>query len=73
MATSHPDNTVIESLCAVKSELPPSAELPCERGDIARRAYEIYESRGRIDGFAVDDWLEAERELTMKGAQPSAG
>jgi hypothetical protein len=30
---------------------------------IARRAYEIYESRGRIDGRDVEDWLQAEREL----------
>lgn len=31
--------------------------------DIARRAYEIYESRGGSDGRDVDDWLQAEREL----------
>jgi hypothetical protein len=30
---------------------------------IRRRAYELYEQRGRIDGFALDDWLLAEREL----------
>ena len=29
---------------------------------IARRAYEIYEERGRHDGQADQDWLEAERE-----------
>jgi hypothetical protein len=27
-----------------------------------RRACELYEQRGRIDGFALDDWLEAERD-----------
>ena len=31
--------------------------------DIARRAYELYEARGRDDGRDFDDWLEAEREL----------
>jgi outer membrane protein TolC len=31
--------------------------------DIARRAYERYEARGRTDGYALDDWLDAEREL----------
>lgn len=36
----------------------PSAE------DIARRAYAIYEERGRTDGADLDDWLQAERELT---------
>jgi len=30
---------------------------------IRRRAYELYEQRGRIDGFALDDWLQAEREI----------
>lgn len=28
------------------------------------RAYELYEQRGRGDGHALDDWLEAEAELT---------
>ena len=31
--------------------------------DVARRAYEIYESRGRQHGSALDHWLEAERQL----------
>jgi hypothetical protein len=30
---------------------------------IARRAYEIYASRGYVDGFAEEDWLEAEAQL----------
>jgi len=30
---------------------------------IERRAYEIYERRGRAHGFDVDDWLWAESEL----------
>jgi hypothetical protein len=31
--------------------------------DIERRAYEIYVVRGGVDGHAIDDWLQAEREL----------
>ena len=31
--------------------------------DIARRAYELYEQRGRDDGHDLDDWLQAERDL----------
>jgi hypothetical protein len=38
---------------------------------IARRAYEIYESRGRADGYDVEDWLQAERELTSMTARAS--
>jgi H+-transporting ATPase len=30
---------------------------------IATRAYELYERRGRRDGQAGQDWLEAEREI----------
>lgn len=30
---------------------------------IRRRAYELYEHRGRVDGFALDDWLQAESEI----------
>ena len=34
------------------------------REAIARRAFALYEKRGRQDGHDVDDWLLAERELT---------
>ena len=30
---------------------------------IAKRAYELYEQRGRQDGRAVQDWEKAEREI----------
>ena len=36
---------------------------------IRRRAYELYAQRGWVDGFALDDWLQAEAELL--GAQKS--
>jgi hypothetical protein len=38
---------------------------------IARRAFELYEKRGRHDGHDVDDWLLAERELTRHFAWSS--
>jgi hypothetical protein len=31
--------------------------------DIERRAYELYEGRGREDGRDLDDWLQAESEV----------
>jgi hypothetical protein len=40
------------------------------REAIARRAFEIWERRGRCDGQDVDDWLLAERELTRKETRP---
>lgn len=30
---------------------------------IAARAYELYEQRGCQDGYALEDWLQAEREI----------
>jgi hypothetical protein len=38
--------------------------------DVARRAYELFLSRGGQHGRDVDDWLEAERQLTSNGAAP---
>lgn len=32
--------------------------------EVARRAFDLYEARGRTDGQDVEDWLAAERELT---------
>lgn len=39
--------------------------------DIAHRAYELYEQRGREHGHEVDDWLQAERELVSRAVSPS--
>jgi hypothetical protein len=33
------------------------------KDEIARRAYELYEARGYVDGFDVDDWLLAEQDI----------
>ena len=50
--------------------LTPSSELSRNtetlRDQIAQRAYEFYEQRGRQDGFAVQDWLQAELALTVE-------
>ncbi len=34
--------------------------------EIRRRAYELYEQRGREDGHDVEDWLRAEEEVPHK-------
>ena len=33
--------------------------------DVQRRAYEIYLSQGRTDGRDLDNWLQAEREMSQ--------
>jgi Protein of unknown function (DUF2934) len=48
-----------------RSRKPKSSNAITER--IHQRAYELYEQRGRVDGFALDDWLQAETEIL--GAQ----
>jgi Protein of unknown function (DUF2934) len=35
---------------------------------IHRRAHELYEQRGRDDGHELDDWLQAESEVTQQKA-----
>lgn len=38
--------------------------IPMDLHDQVRRcAYQIYEERGKIDGYEVEDWLRAEAEL----------
>lgn len=36
--------------------------------DVERRAYELYEGRGRDDGHDWDDWFQAERKI--RGVEP---
>jgi hypothetical protein len=36
--------------------------------EIATRAYELFEKRGRADGQATEDWTEAEREIKKEHA-----
>jgi Protein of unknown function (DUF2934) len=41
--------------------------------EVARRAYEIYVSRGQEPGRHVEDWLQARRELeALRGRDPAA-
>jgi Protein of unknown function (DUF2934) len=39
---------------------------------IRRRAYELYERRGGVEGHELEDWLQAESELTQPEAQAIA-
>ena len=39
---------------------------------IRSRAYELFEARGRGDGHDIEDWLQAETELTEKKVRPIA-
>ena len=39
---------------------------------IRRRAHELYEERGRGDGRDLEDWLQAESEVTQQKAKTAA-
>ena len=60
------------------SRIPPSAPPEPQKasGDleeqIRRRAYEVYEQRGRVKGYALDDWLQAEAEIEIKAKTTAA-
>jgi hypothetical protein len=45
------------------TQVDPGYVIPTSEEDIRRRAYAIYESRGRSDGQALDDWLTAESSV----------
>ena len=60
MATEKSKNTSVAAI----SEPRPNLEEA-----IRRRAYELYEERGREDGYDVDDWLRAEAEVTRSAAR----
>jgi hypothetical protein len=40
---------------------------------IRRRAYELYDRRGREAGYEVEDWLQAEAELAGESSQSLEG
>ena len=53
-------------------ETPRPASTPTEKkleAQIRLRAYEKYEARGHENGHELDDWLEAEIEITGNATQ----
>jgi len=34
--------------------------------EIKERAYRLYEGRGKLEGYALDDWLQAETEVVTQ-------
>jgi Protein of unknown function (DUF2934) len=54
-------------------KLPTAINEPQELEDqIRRRAYELYEERGREDGHEEEDWFLAKEEITIKKARTAA-
>jgi len=38
--------------------------------EIRARAYDLYVERGRLDGFDLENWFQAEEELKRNGNKP---
>lgn len=54
---------------------PPAASAgsaPLSAQAVARRAFELYCARGKQDGFDLEDWLQAERELIAEHTSSAA-
>jgi hypothetical protein len=51
--------------------MPNSNEPSAPSEAIAKRAYELYLQRGSESGHELDDWLEAEAELSRAAAEES--
>jgi Protein of unknown function (DUF2934) len=49
-----------------KKYAPPAQAIKPSHDQICQRAYELYESRGRQDGFSEQNWFEAEQELLAR-------
>lgn len=74
MARTRRTKEMAEILSSVKTELPPSSVPNEPEGtEVALRAYELYESRGRVDGADFDDWVQAERECRVTGRRARSG
>ena len=55
-----------------KRPMPVTASSGNLEEEIRRRAYELYELRGREDGYAEEDWTRAEREVVARRGLRSA-
>jgi hypothetical protein len=57
-----------QSRKAQSSQSEPTMPLPSDELYflIAKRAHELYSERGYRQGYALDDWLEAEREILSR-------
>jgi hypothetical protein len=68
---SQADSLRRDAMTANSKVREPRSRKPAHSSEIEERirrcAYQLYVERGRVDGFALDDWLKAEEEIL--GAQ----
>jgi hypothetical protein len=64
MADSHPASPSGPTTTPAANDRTPARRPGAD--EIARRAYQLYEERGRDEGRDLDDWLRAEDELRRR-------
>ena len=47
-------------------------KVEADAEQVRRRAYKLYEERGREDGHEIEDWLRAEAEINGRPARTAA-
>ena len=65
-----PDQRSDASPSVVSDAVPGAPRRESRMNLIAIRAYQIYQARGGQQGTALEDWLQAEREIDA-GAEPT--
>ena len=59
----------IHSKSAIAAQVNNNAGIALTDSAVQTRAYELYELRGRIDGWAEEDWYQAENDLRARSQQ----
>jgi hypothetical protein len=67
-----PPRSAPAKAAALPATLSRQTVSPCDDPHIliAKRAYELYSERGYRHGYALDDWLDAEREIISQFPPP---
>lgn len=65
-AGAAPQGAVERAIAAASTPLPPATP---QEESVRLLAYSYYEARGRVDGYALDDWLKAEAALNSVNAE----
>jgi DUF2934 family protein len=56
----------IHSKSAIAAQVNNNAGIALADSAVQTRAYDLYELRGRIDGWAEQDWYQAENDLRAR-------
>jgi hypothetical protein len=65
-------NRNAKELIILQSSAPTTDAQSELQEEVRRRAYELYEERGGGEGRELDDWLQAEAEVTQSTAKVKA-